>query len=401
VRPLVSEGTLGLVSAENGRGSVGRGTAGRSADVGGVERVGSSSRPGNVGSIDSAGLTGSARSSGLTGGSVAGAAVIGGVTRGLAESLGNGRGLEGAGVIVGVGAGVGVGVGVGVGAGAGAGAGVGVGVGVGVTPCVVVGAVLGLIRGASEFSAGVVLGAGVSGNRSTGRDGTAGGTDNSGNAGSGSAGSGSDGVSLGGVVVTAGVRATGGSFSGSLNDGSNFGSAGGELVFGCSTGAGSRGSNGLKDFSGVWSSRGLVAAGCGSTGDRMKGGSSDGLDAVAAVSLTAGSAVSIFGSSIGGSIGGNEGSLNGSGSVGFRDAVVGREVVGRGCEFSSGPVVAGKVGAEEDREACVINGSADGDELVFVLGRRAVRGLGDAEEDEAGVFPVKNRLPAGTAGVLG
>ena len=200
---------------------------------------------------------------------------------------------------------------------------------------------------------------------------------------------------MGVVAVTSGVRATGGSFSGSLNNGSNFGSV-------------------------AW-------------GDRMKGRSSGGLDAVASESLTAGPATSIFGSSIAGSSGGNEGSLNGSGSFGFRAAVAGREVVGRDCDVSSGAVSAGKLGTVDDRDAWVSSGSTGCGELVFVWGRRVFRGLGDGVGDDtslaggvksglsvaveavaaaaaaaeglsavaAGVFPAKCKLPAGTAGVLG
>lgn len=131
-RPLVLEGTAGLVSAENGRGSVGRGTsAGRSADRVEFGRTGGSSRSGNAGSADSVGLVAGLASKGFA----AGVEVIGGVTRGLPASLGNRFGFDGAGVTAGAakGAGVGTGAGdrVGVEAGVGVGAGVGVVVGVG------------------------------------------------------------------------------------------------------------------------------------------------------------------------------------------------------------------------------------------------------------------------------
>lgn len=83
----------------------------------------------------------------------------------------------------------------------------------------------------------------------------------------------------------------------------------------------------------------------------MKGRSSGGLEAVAVESLTGGPAASIFGSSAGGSTGGKDGSLNGSGSMGLGAVAVGREAMGRGFEVSSGVAVAGKLAAEDDRDA--------------------------------------------------
>lgn len=136
-RPLVLEGTTGWVSAENGRGSVGRGTSvGTSAERDAFGRAGGSSRSGKAGSPGSMGWFGSTGLVGLVGGAVAGsvskglagAGVIGGVMRGFAESLGNGLGLDGAGVTVGAGAGAGVGTGDSVGAGDGVDAGDSVGV---------------------------------------------------------------------------------------------------------------------------------------------------------------------------------------------------------------------------------------------------------------------------------